>query len=204
MSKEFYARLATIQHTLNAPKGQYNNFGKYHYRSCEDILEGVKPLLDGLFLSISDEIVLIGDRYYVKSTATITDGETSHSATAMAREALDKKGMDEAQITGATSSYARKYCLNGLFGIDDSKDADSNEHKQQQSNAKPQQQQQNPKPAPDAALAAFTEAAMKKATLEELKQAFAKAWQMLDGTPEQAKAKEVYEIRKSELEGAAA
>lgn len=90
MSKEFYARLATIQHTLNAPKGQYNNFGKYHYRSCEDILEGVKPLLDGLFLSISDEIVLIGDRYYVKSTATITDGETSHSATAMAREALDK------------------------------------------------------------------------------------------------------------------
>lgn len=204
MSKEFYARLATIQHTLNAPKGQYNNFGKYHYRSCEDILEGVKPLLDSLFLSISDEIVLIGDRYYVKSTATITDGETSHSATAMAREALDKKGMDEAQITGATSSYARKYCLNGLFGIDDSKDADSNEHKQQQNNAKPQQQQQKPKPAPDAALAAFTEAAMKKATLEELKQAFAKAWQMLDGTPEQAKAKEVYEIRKSELEGAAA
>lgn len=204
MSKEFYARLATIQHTLNAPKGQYNNFGKYHYRSCEDILEGVKPLLDGLFLSISDEIVLIGDRYYVKSTATITDGETSHSATAMAREALDKKGMDEAQITGATSSYARKYCLNGLFGIDDSKDADSNEHKQQQNNAKPHQQQQKPKPEPDAALAAFTEAAMKKATLEELKQAFAKAWQMLDGTPEQAKAKEVYEIRKSELEGAAA
>ena len=204
MSKEFYARLATIQHTLNAPKGQYNNFGKYHYRSCEDILEGVKPLLDGLFLSISDEIVLIGDRYYVKSTATITDGETSHSATAMAREALDKKGLDEAQITGATSSYARKYCLSGLFGIDDSKDADSNEHKQQQNNAKPHQQQQKPKPAPDAALAAFTEAAMKKATLEELKQAFAKAWQMLDGTPEQAKAKEVYEIRKSELEGAAA
>lgn len=204
MSKEFYARLATIQHTLNAPKGQYNNFGKYHYRSCEDILEGVKPLLDGLFLSISDEIVLIGDRYYVKSTATITDGETSHSATAMAREALDKKGMDEAQITGATSSYARKYCLNGLFGIDDSKDADSNEHKQQQNNAKPQHQQQNIKPAPDAALAAFTEAAMKKATLEELKQAFAKAWQMLDGTPEQQKAKDVYEIRKSELEGAAA
>lgn len=204
MSKEFYARLATIQHTLNAPKGQYNNFGKYHYRSCEDILEGVKPLLDGLFLSISDEIVLIGDRYYVKSTATITDGETSHSATAMAREALDKKGMDEAQITGATSSYARKYCLNGLFGIDDSKDADSNEHKQQQNNARPQQQQQKPKPQPDAVLAAFSEAALQKTTLEELKQAFAKAWQMLEGTPEQAKAKEVYEMKKSELEGAAA
>ncbi len=206
MSKEFYARLATIQSTLNAPKGQYNNFGKYHYRSCEDILEGVKPLLNGLFLSISDEIVLIGDRYYVKSTATITDGEAAHSATAMAREALDKKGMDEAQITGATSSYARKYCLNGLFGIDDSKDADSNEHKQQQNNARPQQQQQQqkPKPQPDAVLAAFSEAALQKTTIEELKQAFAKAWQMLDGTPEQAKAKEVYEIKKSELEGAAA
>lgn len=203
MSKEFYARLAEIQRTLNAPKNQYNSFGKYRYRSCEDILEGVKPLLDGLFLSISDEIVPIGDRYYVKATATITDGETSHTATAMAREEDSKKGMDAAQVTGATSSYARKYCLNGLFGIDDSKDADTDEHKNQQN--KPQQQTQ-PKapPAPDAALSAFTEAAMKKATLEELKQAFAKAWQMLDGTPEQAKAKEVYEIRKSELEGAAA
>lgn len=203
MSKEFYARLAEIQRTLNAPKNQYNSFGKYKYRSCEDILEGVKPLLDGLFISISDEIVPIGDRYYVKATATITDGEITHSATAMAREEESKKGMDAAQVTGATSSYARKYCLNGLFGIDDSKDADTDEHKNQQN--KPQQQTQ-PKapPRPDAALAAFTEAAMKKATLEELKQAFAKAWQMLDGTPEQAKAKEVYEIRKSELEGAAA
>lgn len=203
MSKEFYARLAEIQRTLNAPKNQYNSFGKYRYRSCEDILEGVKPLLSGLFLSISDEIVPIGDRYYVKATATITDGESSHTATAMAREEESKKGMDAAQVTGATSSYARKYCLNGLFGIDDSKDADTDEHKNQQN--KPQQQTQ-PKapPAPDAALSAFTEAAMKKATLEELKQAFAKAWQMLDGTPEQAKAKEVYEIRKSELEGAAA
>lgn len=76
MSKEFYARLAAIQENLNAPKNQYNSFGKYKYRSCEDILEGVKPLLNGLFLSISDEVVLIGDRYYVKATATITDGET--------------------------------------------------------------------------------------------------------------------------------
>src|SRR5437868_1415305 len=105
MSKEFYVRLAEIQRTLNAPKGQYNSCGKYHYRSCEDILEGVKPLLNGLFLSITDEIVLIGDRYYVKATACITDGETTHSASAMAREAVDKKGMDDAQITGATSSY---------------------------------------------------------------------------------------------------
>lgn len=132
MSKEFYARLAEIQEHLNAPKNQYNSFGKYKYRSCEDILEGVKPLLKGLFLSISDEIVLIGDRYYVKATATITDGENSHSASAIAREEENKKGMDAAQVTGATSSYARKYCLNGLFGIDDAKDADTEEHKQQQ------------------------------------------------------------------------
>ncbi|EKF3000178.1 ERF family protein, partial [Escherichia coli] len=90
MSKEFYARLAAIQENLNAPKNQYNSFGKYKYRSCEDILEGVKPLLNGLFLSISDEVVLIGDRYYVKATATITDGENSHTATALAREEESK------------------------------------------------------------------------------------------------------------------
>lgn len=203
MSKEFYARLAEIQRTLNAPKNQTNTFGKYKYRSCEDILEAVKPLLSGLFLSISDEIVLIGDRYYVKATASITDGETTHTATAMAREAADKKGMDEAQITGATSSYARKYCLNGLFGIDDAKDADTDEHKHQQNNAK-QPAQPKPAPTPEAVLKAFTEAAHTKPTLPELKTAFAKAWQMLDGTPEQAKAQEVYELRKTELEGATA
>lgn len=200
MSKELYARLAEIQRTLNAPKNQYNSFGKYKYRSCEDILEGVKPLLNGLFLSISDEVVLIGDRYYVKATATITDGDVSHSATALAREEESKKGMDSAQVTGATSSYARKYCLNGLFGIDDSKDADTDEHKNQQQAAKPQQQAK-PKPAPQDVLKAFTEAAGKKATLPELQEAFKKAWTMLEGTPEQATARDVYEIRKSELQG---
>lgn len=199
MSKEFYARLAEIQRTLNAPKNQYNSFGKYKYRSCEDILEGVKPLLNGLFLSISDEVVLIGDRYYVKATATITDGDASHTATALAREEESKKGMDSAQVTGATSSYARKYCLNGLFGIDDSKDADTDEHKNQQASAKPQQQS-NPKPAPQDVLKAFTEAAAKKATLAELQEAFKKAWTMLEGTAEQATAKDIYEIRKSELQ----
>ncbi|EBU9545832.1 recombinase [Salmonella enterica subsp. enterica serovar Bareilly] len=207
MSKEFYARLAEIQEHLNAPKNQYNSFGKYKYRSCEDILEGVKPLLKGLFLSISDEIVLIGDRYYVKATATITDGENSHSASAIAREEENKKGMDAAQVTGATSSYARKYCLNGLFGIDDSKDADTDEHKQQQ-NAAPAKQTQTKSspssPAPEQVLKAFTEAASNKSTLDELKQAFAKAWKMLEGTPEQQKALDVYNIRKDELEGAIA
>lgn len=201
MSKEFYARLAEIQKNLNAPKNQYNSFGKYKYRSCEDILEGVKPLLNGLFLSISDEVVLIGDRHYVKATATITDGECSHTATALAREEEQKKGMDSAQVTGATSSYARKYCLNGLFGIDDSKDADTDEHKHQQNNARQQQvQQQKSGPSPQDVLKAFTEAAGKKSTLEELQEAFKKAWKMLEGTPEQATARDVYEIRKSELQ----
>ncbi|EAB1586067.1 ERF family protein [Salmonella enterica subsp. enterica serovar Newport] len=205
MSKEFYARLAEIQEHLNAPKNQYNSFGKYKYRSCEDILEGVKPLLKGLFLSISDEIVLIGDRYYVKATATITDGENSHSASAIAREEENKKGMDAAQVTGATSSYARKYCLNGLFGIDDSKDADTDEHKQQQNAAPAKQTKSSPSsPAPEQVLKAFTEAAMQKNTVEELKQAFAKAWKMLEGTEEQAKAKDIYNIRRDELEGAIA
>ncbi|ENS2377749.1 ERF family protein [Salmonella enterica] len=205
MSKEFYARLAEIQEHLNAPKNQYNSFGKYKYRSCEDILEGVKPLLKGLFLSISDEIVLIGDRYYVKATATITDGENSHSASAIAREEENKKGMDAAQVTGATSSYARKYCLNGLFGIDDSKDADTDEHKQQQNAAPAKQTKSSPSsPAPEQVLKAFTEDAMQKNTVEELKQAFAKAWKMLEGTEEQAKAKDIYNIRRDELEGAIA
>ena len=203
MSKEFYAKLAEIQRTLNAPKNQFNSFGKYKYRSCEDILEGVKPLLKGLFLSISDEIVLIGDRYYVKATATITDGENSHSASAMAREEESKKGMDAAQVTGATSSYARKYCLNGLFGIDDAKDADTDEHKQQQSAHQPEKQSK-PQPTPEQILKSFSEAASHKNTIEELKQAFAKAWKMLEGTPEQQKAQDVYNIRKDELEGATA
>ncbi|EDR2869071.1 ERF family protein [Salmonella enterica subsp. enterica] len=205
MSKEFYARLAEIQEHLNAPKNQYNSFGKYKYRSCEDILEGVKPLLKGLFLSISDEIVLIGDRYYVKATATITDGENSHSASAIAREEENKKGMDAAQVTGATSSYARKYCLNGLFGIDDSKDADTDEHKQQQNAAPAKQTKSSPSShAPEQVLKAFTEAAMQKNTVEELKQAFAKAWKMLEGTEEQAKANDIYNIRRDELEGSIA
>lgn len=216
MSKEFYTRLAEIQRTLNAPKGQYNSFGKYNYRSCEDILEGVKPLLNGLFLSISDEIVLIGDRYYVKATATITDGEASHSASAMAREAIDKKGMDDAQITGATSSYARKYCLNGLFGIDDAKDADTDEHRNQQQNNRSQPQksaqqsrqtQQSAKRTdsrtPQQLLTAFTEYAM-KAGPEELEKAWKSADKSLSGTEQHDKAQSVYLDRKSELEGATA
>ena len=120
-------KLSAIQVELKAPKGQYNSFGKYNYRSCEDILEGVKPLLDKyrVALTLNDEIVLIGDRYYVKATATLYDREQTLSATAYAREEETKKGMDSAQLTGSTSSYARKYALNGLFSIDDTKDSDA-------------------------------------------------------------------------------
>ena len=124
-----YAKLMEIQTKLKAPKGQYNSFGKYSYRNCEDILEALKPLLleQKCAVVLSDEVVQIGGRYYVKATATLTDAEVeaSISNTAYAREEDVKKGMDGSQITGASSSYARKYALNGLFGIDDTKDSDT-------------------------------------------------------------------------------
>jgi hypothetical protein len=122
---ELIKKLNKIQKELKAPKNQFNAFGKYKYRNAEDILEAVKPLLEEVVLTITDDIVLIGERYYVKATAKITDGKDSVENSAFAREAQDKKGMDESQITGASSSYARKYALNGLFLIDDTKDADS-------------------------------------------------------------------------------
>ena len=121
-------KLTEIQSTLKAPKGNFNNFGKYKYRSCEDILEALKPLLAELscVVTLSDEIVQIGERYYIKATATLLDCESgeTQSTTAFAREELEKKGMDSSQITGSASSYARKYALNGLFAIDDGVDAD--------------------------------------------------------------------------------
>jgi len=119
--------LAHIQTNLRVPKGQLNKFGGYKYRSCEDILEAVKPLLTetGTTLTISDEVQLVGDRVYIKATAVLAlDGNVQAFTTGFAREAVTKKGMDEAQITGSASSYARKYALNGLFAIDDVKDAD--------------------------------------------------------------------------------
>ena len=123
--------LHEFQSKLKAPKGQYNSFGKYKYRSAEDIVEAVKPIINaaGYSLNLTDEIVLIGNRFYVKATATITNGEKTFSATAYAREEETRKGMDASQITGSVSSYARKYALNGLFAIDDTKDADAtNDH----------------------------------------------------------------------------
>ena len=123
-----YEKLLKIQGSLKAPKGQYNGFGKYKYRSCEDILEALKPLLveNKAVVTINDSLVQIGERYYVQAVATLIDVEDGEKVNVMAyaREALSKKGMDESQVTGATSSYARKYALNGLFAIDDNKDMD--------------------------------------------------------------------------------
>lgn len=132
----FQEKVVAVQSELKAPKGQYNSFGKYNYRSCEDILEGVKPLLNkyGLYLKISDAVEMIGDRYYIKATATLSDADNCISTSAYAREPLEKKGADASQVTGATSSYARKYALNGLLCIDDTKDADSVEDKPLQQN----------------------------------------------------------------------
>lgn len=144
-----YAALADVQSELKAPKGQFNKFGGYNYRSCEDILEAVKPILKAhsLALNLSDEPVMVGERYYIRATAMLTDfAGQKVSSTAYARESLDKKGMDDSQITGTASSYARKYALNGLFCIDDTKDADTDEYQTVGGNApggkKP------PKPAP--------------------------------------------------------
>lgn len=126
------SQLLEVQKKLKAPKGQYNSFGKYNYRSCEDILEAVKPLLSDLKLSLmlSDEIVLSGDWHYIKASAILRNEEGEEiRVVSYARESQSKKGMDESQITGTASSYARKYALNGLFLIDDTKDADTDEYK---------------------------------------------------------------------------
>jgi len=135
--------LAAIQSELKAPKGQFNKFGNYKYRSCEDIVEAAKPILakKGIALTLTDEMVVVGSRIYVKATATLTDekGE-SISTTAYAREEEAKKGMDAAQITGACSSYARKYALNGLLAIDDTKDQDTMDNREP---AKKQNKQPN-------------------------------------------------------------
>ena len=123
-----YEKLIAIQSELKAPKSQYNNFGKYAYRNCEDILEALKPILKEhkSTIYISDEIVTVLERFYIKATVTFIDAETGEKIinTAYAREEESKKGMDGSQVTGASSSYARKYALNGMFAIDDTKDSD--------------------------------------------------------------------------------
>tara|TARA_Y100000310_G_scaffold188511_2_gene188466 strand:- start:1599 stop:2243 length:645 start_codon:yes stop_codon:yes gene_type:complete len=126
VTKQSIMDLSKIQQMLKAPKGQLNKFGNYKYRSCEDILSAVKPLLNGASLVISDEVVLIGDRYYIKATATLSDGKDTIQATAYAREPESRKGMDDSQLSGSASSYARKYALAGLLAIDSGEpDADT-------------------------------------------------------------------------------
>ncbi len=137
--KQIYSALMAVQRDLKAPKGQQNKFGNYKYRSAEDIIEAVKPLLNenGLILNMTDDVVMVGERIYIKATVSVIDvanGDTV-TTTALARESAVKKGMDDSQVTGTASSYARKYALNGLFAIDDTKDADTNEYQQTQVNS---------------------------------------------------------------------
>ena len=133
-----------LQKELKAPKSNYNSFGKYKYRSAEDILEAAKPLNHkyGLLLTLSDKAIVSGDWNYIEATATITDGKETHTVTAYAREAEIKKGMDSSQITGTASSYARKYALNGLYLIDDTKDADTDEYQKQNNTEKKKEDKQ--------------------------------------------------------------
>ena len=125
-------KLVAIQSRLKAPKAQYSEYGKYKYRSCEDILEALKPLLveQGCYITIEDSPIMVGEWHYIQATATLSDGYNSKSVKAYARESETKSGMDSSQITGTASSYARKYALNGLFAIDDTKDADTMDNRQ--------------------------------------------------------------------------
>ena len=154
-ANNIYRKLMLIQQELKAPKDKNNKFGNYTYRSAESILESVKPILvrNDVTLILVDDIVLIGDRYYVKATARLFDNECAEgviSATAFAREDANQKGKDVSQITGTASSYARKYALNGLFCIDDTKDTDTNEfHVEKTNRAKAQEQEKAQEPEPD-------------------------------------------------------
>lgn len=194
-NRSFYQSLIEVQSELRAPKNQRNDYAGYRYRSCEDILEAVKPLLvsRGLLLSLQDEIVQVGSRYYVRATASVTDGEKTVSASAYAREAEVKKGNDEAQITGAASSYARKYALNGLFCIDDVKDPDATN----KGDASPRKAQApSAPPTPPADLDQAIDAALQAADIASLTEIW-KKYRHLQGYPDFVNAKN---RRKAELQ----
>lgn len=221
-AKTLQQKLIEIQAELKAPKSQFNKFGGYNYRNCEDILEAVKPLCakHEIVPLLSDEIVMIGDRFYIKATAKVTDGKDEIATTAFARESKDKKGMDESQITGSASSYARKYALNGLFCIDDTKDADfmdnSQSNKQQQQ--KPQQQPpkethvkgydefvalQKTKKVPPAEITKYIAAEFKKpklALLDEFEMVAALKWIKSYGQDNVKKGFTLYDNADQELE----
>lgn len=187
--KTFIEKLKKIQSELNAPKDAFNTFGKYHYRSAESILKAIKPLLaeTGLVLTVSDDIIAVSDRIYVKATAKITDGEHTVETSALAREPLIKKGMDDSQITGAASSYARKYALCGLLAIDDNKDADALPTEDKSSQSKPLD------------LKAYQEAVEQAETFDDLKKYFAAAYKKAS-EEQKAKVKDIYENRKADFQ----
>lgn len=161
--------LHKIQKELVAPKGQYNSFGKYNYRSCEDIVEAVKNLLpDGFTLTLSDEMVMLGDRFYVQAQAILFGNGDKVVTYGFAREAQAKKGMDDAQVTGAASSYARKYALNGLFAIDDSKDSDTDENHTERKEAQKKADEE------------YAKRTLDKETPEQVKDRLVKAIKKLD------------------------
>ena len=183
-------KLAKIQKELKAPKDLRNNFGGYNYRSAESILEAVKPLLNGAILTLEDDIVLVGERFYIKATATFQDGDYVKTTTAFAREPETKKGMDDSQITGTASSYARKYALNGLFCIDDNKDADTDEY----------QKQIKPEPETKSSIEDVI-AGMDKMTLDTVKRFYAKAIDLYGKeTPEYRQWVAVWKEKKEQLE----
>jgi len=182
-------KLNLIQSELKAPKNQRNTFGNYNYRSAEDILEAVKPLLKkyDCLMTISDTIVEVGGRVYVKATATFLDGDNTKEVCAFAREEEAKKGMDAAQITGSASSYARKYALNGLFLIDDTKDPDAtNDH----GKGNPREEKNPKRVDSDTILLAVR--------MAKTKDELVKIWQGLDPDT-RVELQEVFSQRKAEL-----
>lgn len=187
--KTFIEKLKKIQSELNAPKDAFNAFGKYYYRSAESILKAIKPLLaeTGLVLTITDDIIAVSDRIYVKATAKITDGEHTVETSALAREPLNKKGMDDSQITGAASSYARKYALCGLLAIEDNKDVDA---------LPPEDNNHQRKPLD---LKAYQKAVEQAETFDELKKYFAAAYKKAS-EEQKAKVKDIYENRKADFQ----
>lgn len=188
-----------IQSELKAPKSQFNSFGKYNYRSCEDIVEAVKPILAKYkyHLTMSDEVVCAGSRVYIKATCRVMEADkVIAESTALARESESKKGMDDSQITGTASSYARKYALNGLFAIDDTKDADTYEPTNQQ--AKTVQSKPLPLSAEELSEAITTMATIDN--MESLKGLFRGAYTRASDMQKQA-LKQAYDLQKNKLEG---
>lgn len=192
--KNITQKLIKVQSELKAPKGQENTFGNYNYRSAEDILEAVKPLLSeqGLLMTITDIIEQIGERYYIQAKVILTDGEDTVEVTGYARESLNKKGMDDSQITGTASSYARKYAMNGLFLIDDTKDSDSNENRTERENRakKADVEAEREKQAKIAKLNAQYERALKAANDNEAPMELLTKWNKL---PKSVALKEIAE-----------